>query len=409
MRCFIAMAFGRKETDKTYGKLIAPTLRHLKIAPVRVDRIEHLEDINNKIIVELNKCDLALADLTYARPSVYFEAGYAQRAVPVVYTCRADHLSGRADDQFGNFRVHFDLRMKNIIPWSSPNYAEFRRKLERRMKRAVLPIFLDKKMKDVQEASARKFAALSLHERIRRLIATSRSVLKLAGFASPSLIFYTRHQNGQFSYLVERVKARLDSLSPGFLVTRQANGTTRAMLLHVAPSLTQSLLTNLDLNLLPHPVYNLNPRGRLRLLVEHLIVCSFRQVPISRIQTCLPHFHLNRDSREFEWASRVDLPSKRIRGFDELYRSDYAADTFLGLSPYRQGKFEREQNYFVSEQQERRRVVHSYPARPILHRRVARVVSVNRHVHLRIFDNVKFERLFREEFYAWLKEAQKCN
>lgn len=82
------MAFGREDTDKAYKKLVAPTLRHLKITPVRVDRIEHLEDINNKIMAELKKCDFALADLTYARPSVYFEAGYANREVPVVYTCR---------------------------------------------------------------------------------------------------------------------------------------------------------------------------------------------------------------------------------------------------------------------------------------------------------------------------------
>jgi hypothetical protein len=140
------MAFGRKDTDAVYKTLIAPTLRGLKITSVRVDRIEHLEDINNKIVAELHKCDIALADLTYARPSVYFEAGYAQRAVPVVYTCRSDHLSGRADDKFGNFRVHFDLRMKNIIPWSSPTDIKFAKALERRVRLAVLPILRDREV-----------------------------------------------------------------------------------------------------------------------------------------------------------------------------------------------------------------------------------------------------------------------
>jgi len=133
------MAFGHEDTDKAYEKLVAPTLRQLKITPVRVDRIEHLEDINNKIMTELKKCDFALADLTYARPSVYFEAGYADRGVPVVYTCRSDHLSGRPNDPDGNFRVHFDLRMKNIIPWSSPTDATFSKRLERRVRLAVFP------------------------------------------------------------------------------------------------------------------------------------------------------------------------------------------------------------------------------------------------------------------------------
>ncbi len=133
------MAFGREDTDKAYKILVAPTFRRLKITPIRVDRIEHLEDINNKIMAELNKCDFALADLTYVRPSVYFEAGYADRKVPVVYTCRSDHLSGRSDDPSGNFRVHFDLKMKNIISWSSPTDATFSKKLERRVRLAVLP------------------------------------------------------------------------------------------------------------------------------------------------------------------------------------------------------------------------------------------------------------------------------
>jgi len=82
------MAFGRKETDYIYDRFIEPLLRKKNITPVRVDRIEHLDDINNRIISELERCDFAIADLTFARPSVYYEAGYAQRSVPVIYTSR---------------------------------------------------------------------------------------------------------------------------------------------------------------------------------------------------------------------------------------------------------------------------------------------------------------------------------
>lgn len=123
--CFVAMAFGYKDTDKVYDHLIAPILRNKDVEPVRIDCIEFNDDIDDRIISELKRCDFAVADLTYARPSVYFEAGFAQRSVPIIYTCRKDHFSPSADDQFGNLRVHFDLQMKNIIPWSSSSDSKF--------------------------------------------------------------------------------------------------------------------------------------------------------------------------------------------------------------------------------------------------------------------------------------------
>src|SRR6267143_392191 len=92
LKCFVAMAIGHEETDAVYDGLIAPTLRNKRVRPVRVDRIEHNEDIDDKIISEIETCDFMVADLTFARPSVYFEAGYAQRKVPVIYTGRKDHL-----------------------------------------------------------------------------------------------------------------------------------------------------------------------------------------------------------------------------------------------------------------------------------------------------------------------------
>jgi hypothetical protein len=363
-----------------------------------------LEDINNKIIAELNKCDVALADLTYARPSVYFEAGYAQRKVPVVYTCRQDHLSGRTDDQFGNYRVHFDLRMKNIIPWSTKNDAEFRGKLERRIKRAVLPLFRESMMKNTQEASARKFAALSIEERLNRVLTISQSVLSRTGYAQPRLIFDKRHRGGEFGYLADRLRRRLNTVLPGLLMTRQTNGEIRAMLLHTTPSLTQSILKFLASNLFPQPIYSLNPIGKPRLLVEHLIVCSLRHVPVSLVQTSLPYFQFNPDSKEFVWDStRASLPSERIRGYDELYNSDYAGPTFLGLNSCGQKRFDGKGRYLVSRQRgSARRLNQTKEVR------VARVRLVKRHIHLRIFDDVKFEKSFRHEFHAWVGETNKC-
>jgi hypothetical protein len=90
---------------------------------------------------------LALPLQPYARPSVYFEAGFAQRKVPVIYTSRQDHLKPQADDEFGNLRVHFDPLMRNIVPWSSSTDRHFAKKLTRRIKTVIAPILRDRETK----------------------------------------------------------------------------------------------------------------------------------------------------------------------------------------------------------------------------------------------------------------------
>jgi nucleoside 2-deoxyribosyltransferase len=80
LRCFVAMAFGQKDTDAIF-RALRKTLGPLGVNAQRVDRIEHNDNIDTRIISEIEAADLVIADLTYARPSVYFEAGYAQRAI----------------------------------------------------------------------------------------------------------------------------------------------------------------------------------------------------------------------------------------------------------------------------------------------------------------------------------------
>src|SRR5439155_13901898 len=108
LRCFVAMGFGWEDTDKLYASFVRRQKDRLIIR--RVDRINHNNDIDDQILNELREADFVLCDLTYARPSVYFEAGYAQgRPIPVIYTARRDHIGRKATDD--TRRVHFDLQM----------------------------------------------------------------------------------------------------------------------------------------------------------------------------------------------------------------------------------------------------------------------------------------------------------
>ncbi|MDZ7794931.1 MAG: hypothetical protein U5P10_14935 [Spirochaetia bacterium] len=89
LHCFIASAFGYSDIDQIYDNGITKALSNLNIIPHRVDRENHNDDIDDKIIELLNTCDICIADLTYSRPSVYYEAGYFKGlGKQVIFTVR---------------------------------------------------------------------------------------------------------------------------------------------------------------------------------------------------------------------------------------------------------------------------------------------------------------------------------
>ncbi len=137
LQCFIAIRFGEKDTDIIYDKIATIVHDEFGFKPRRIDRIEHIENINQKIIAEMNEADIAVADLTYARPSVYYEAGYTHRKIPVIYTCRKDHLRNKVDHQ----RVHFDVDRFNIIYWNGPNDETFEPNFESRLQSVITNMF----------------------------------------------------------------------------------------------------------------------------------------------------------------------------------------------------------------------------------------------------------------------------
>lgn len=182
MKCFVASAFGRNDVDAIYDKVIRPVLRGLKITALRVDRVEHNDDIDDKIFELLDQSDFCIADLTYARPSVYYEAGYAfGSGKPVVYLARRDHFSAQNDDAYGNLRVHFDLQMKNIIPWGAPNKS-----LEQQLRRRIYKATAHLRKKECQSKRRKdaenEFAAHSQNRKVQIIRSKATNLLKNRGF-----------------------------------------------------------------------------------------------------------------------------------------------------------------------------------------------------------------------------------
>jgi hypothetical protein len=169
IQCFIACRFGKKDIDDLYEGAIIIALDKLNIKGLRVDKINHNEKIDIKILDLIANSQFGIADLTYARPSVYFEAGFLEgQNKPVIYLAREDHFSSKVDDEYGNFKIHFDLITKNIIPWGKIN-NKLIEDIKRRISLIIKPI--QRKLAEENKIIKAKkaFSELSIIDRIDKL------------------------------------------------------------------------------------------------------------------------------------------------------------------------------------------------------------------------------------------------
>ncbi|MBL0930794.1 MAG: hypothetical protein IBJ15_11825 [Alphaproteobacteria bacterium] len=105
---FVAMWFN-PETNVAYEKGILPALEVAGFTPLRIDKKEHANKIDDEIVAEIRRSRFLVADFTGHRGGVYFEAGFAMGLnIPVFFTCRKDALKD----------LHFDIRQYNTIDWA---------------------------------------------------------------------------------------------------------------------------------------------------------------------------------------------------------------------------------------------------------------------------------------------------
>ena len=183
LRCFVASRFGAADVDAVFDRCIQPTLKAESIVVRRVDRQHRNDDLDDQIIDLIEWCDFCIADLTYARPSVYFEAGMVTGLEkPVVYMARGDHFKARDEDSLGNERVHFDLQMKPIIAWTSPEALTLKKKLAARVRRISRPIRANIQSENAARAAEMAFAGESAKKRVDRMWLLLQASAKAAGF-----------------------------------------------------------------------------------------------------------------------------------------------------------------------------------------------------------------------------------
>ena len=122
---FVAMWFD-DSMALAYRDGIEPGIRDAGYNPLRIDRKEHINKIDDEIIAELRRSRFIVADFTHgidgARGGVYYEAGFGHGlGLPVIFTCRENALD----------TLHFDTEHYSHIVWTDPD--DLREKLKNRI------------------------------------------------------------------------------------------------------------------------------------------------------------------------------------------------------------------------------------------------------------------------------------
>jgi nucleoside 2-deoxyribosyltransferase len=107
---FIAMWFD--QAREPFELAINESIRGAGYLPIRIDRVEYLNRIDDEIIARIRSARFLVADFTGQRNGVYFEAGFMLGlGRPVFWICDASDLAN----------VHFDTRQYNTINYTSPD------------------------------------------------------------------------------------------------------------------------------------------------------------------------------------------------------------------------------------------------------------------------------------------------
>lgn len=108
---FVAMSF-QEDLQDAYSNGFQVGIIGAGYDPLRMDRLEHINRIDDEIIKQINSSKFVVADFTAHKGGVYFEAGYAMGlGLPIFWTCNKEHMKD----------LHFDIRQFNCIDWQSPH------------------------------------------------------------------------------------------------------------------------------------------------------------------------------------------------------------------------------------------------------------------------------------------------
>jgi nucleoside 2-deoxyribosyltransferase len=126
-KAFVAMAF-RPFLQPLYDEGLYIGIRKAGYDPIRIDRVQHNNRIDDEIIATIRRCKFVVADFTLNRGGIYFEAGFAMGLNrPVIWTAPEGKLH----------RVHFDTRQYNFVRWTRDDLKTFAQALQNRIEATI--------------------------------------------------------------------------------------------------------------------------------------------------------------------------------------------------------------------------------------------------------------------------------
>lgn len=124
INAFIAISFDPAMVAASDA--IADAIASTGHKPIRMDRVEHSNRIDDEILARLRSSRFLVVDLTTQNPGAYFEAGFLLGlGRSVIWVC------SKADIE----NVHFDTRQYNIIDYDDP--GELSKRLKSRIEATI--------------------------------------------------------------------------------------------------------------------------------------------------------------------------------------------------------------------------------------------------------------------------------
>ncbi len=124
---FIAMSLA-PELDYLFDDFIDKAILNSGYQPIRIDKHEHANRIDDEIIALIRQSKFVVADFTGQRGGVYFESGFALGlGLPVIWLCKRDDEDN----------LHFDTNHYNFIFWEKGKESQLQESLQRRIEAVI--------------------------------------------------------------------------------------------------------------------------------------------------------------------------------------------------------------------------------------------------------------------------------
>jgi len=176
--------------------MVKEVFAEFRIDALRADEIQHQDSITDVILKKIQRSEYLFADLTGARPNVYYEVGYA-------------HALGKRPFLFrrANTKLHFDLSVHNVPEYK--NITDLRTQLRGRLEAIFRQT--ERKIPDDVHAVQQNLLA-EARERLHALMATvapdlalDLSTLAFGGDGLYELLIYDEDVYHRMDALIDRL------------------------------------------------------------------------------------------------------------------------------------------------------------------------------------------------------------